>query len=209
MIDILHSAFTHRHYIRSWWYNATQLVTASTILLHVILLDRPQILLETGRVKADLVEDVNKSLQILRSMDQMVVAVRYADLLEDILEITEQSSANHPKSQLEEPEGRSTRNNFMSKYLRTSQEATSFDSGGNGTNSHERTAAPHTQNSVLSRDDVLSSLMNHNQLDNVEAPSDDIMFGGSEGWNVAGNVFSDFAFTGENNDASLWDWDHH
>jgi hypothetical protein len=59
------------------------------------------------------------------------------------------------------------------------------------------------------RDDVLSSLMNHNHLDNFEAPSDDMMFAGSEGWNVAGNVFSDFTFTGENNDASLWDWDHH
>jgi len=208
MIHILHSAFTHRHYIRSWWYNVTHLVTASTILLHVILLDRSQIILETGCVQADLVENVNKSLQILRSMDQMVVAVRYADLLEDIPEVTEQSSANHPKSQLEEPEGRSTRNNTGSKYLRTSQEA-SFDSGGNATSSYERTAAPHTQNSVFLRDDVLSSLMNHNHLDNFEAPSDDMMFAGSEGWNVTGNVFSDFTFTGENNDASLWDWDHH
>ena len=90
-IDILYSAFAHRHYIRSWWYNAAHILYSNTILLHLILLDNPSILSSARWSKAELIEDVNKSLQILRSMDHMVVAVRYADLLGDIVEVVGQS----------------------------------------------------------------------------------------------------------------------
>ncbi|KAE9365851.1 hypothetical protein N431DRAFT_562552 [Stipitochalara longipes BDJ] len=212
MIKILHSAFTHRHYIRSWWYNATHVVNASTILLHAILLDKSRILSGAGCCKADVIEDVNQALQILESMDQMVVAVRYADLLRQILEVAEQSRSNPQNSQPadESHNWQNTRSTGSDEHPIASQEAHSAKFGENIISSQQRTATvQQPQNSIVSGEDVLASLINDNLSNSFEAPADDMIFGALEGWNVAGNLFSDFTFTGENNDASLWDWEHH
>jgi hypothetical protein len=208
-IQTLHSAFTHRHYIRSWWYNATHTLFASTILLHVLLLDKPDILSTTGCDKESLIEDVHKSLQILRAMDQMPVAVRYAGLLGDILAAVEQSPYKHQNSH----EGGIltqdlSSNDVIGSYLEF-QEAGTANFGGNGSQSQqETTAARPAQHSVPLRDYALASLIDNSLINNFETASDDLMFGTSDGWNVAGNVFSDFTFTGENTNVALWDWEH-
>jgi hypothetical protein len=201
-IDILHSAFTHRHYIRSWWYNATHILYASTILLHVILLDKPHIILAANCEQTDLIDDVNKTLQILRSMDQMVVAGRYADLLGEILEVVGRSQSDHQRFQIE---GRPTPDISSNVENGNAMERVGTEDRNLA---HSTPTILPPQHSILSRDDVLANLMEHNPLNHFETPSDDLVFGASEGWNVAGNVFSDFTFTGESNDASLWDWGH-
>jgi hypothetical protein len=205
-IHTLHSAFTHRHYIRSWWYNATHILYASTILLHVLLLDKPDIL-SAGCDKESLIEDVHKSLQILRAMDHMLVAVRYADLLGDIFAVVGQSPRKHQKSHGGAISTQDLSSDGSNRNYLEYQEAGTADLGGNGSQSQqETTAAPPAQHSILSKDYALASLMDHNLINNFETDSNDLMFSTADGWNVAGNVFSDFTFTGENNDAALWDW---
>jgi hypothetical protein len=207
-IDILYSAFAHRHYIRSWWYNAAHILYSNTILLHLILLDNPSILSSAKCGKAELIEDVNKSLQILRSMDQMVVAVRYADLLGDILEVVGPSPSKMKSSQAEERSTQNIRSNISDENSVDIQGPGNVDIGGNSGHLLRRTTTTHQpQHSSLSRDDVLASLMNQDAIDYFHTPPVEMMFGVSEGWNVAGNVFSDFTFTGENNDAAPWDWE--
>lgn len=175
----------------------------------MILIDSPSILLTAGYVKTDLIEDVNRSLEILRSMDQMVVAIRYADLLRDILEVVGQSHINHQSSQTEGVPARDVNSNINKENPMECQGAGAAEIGGNIACSLQATAQfQPPQNSILSRDDVLAHLVNHNPIGHFEARSDEMMFGALEGWNVAGNVFSDFSFAGENNDASLWDWEH-
>lgn len=142
-------------------------------------------------------------------MDQMVVAVRYADLLGDILELAGQSPSKHQSFQ---PEGGSTQDISASVSSDIQIETQGHDAvtvGGNFARSLQVTpTTQQPQHSALSRDDVLASLMTQDSINNFETPPDDMIFGVSEGWNVVGNVFSDFTFTGENNDAALWDWEH-
>lgn len=197
-IHSLHSAFTHRHYIRSWWYNETHILYTSTILLHVLLLDKPDILSAAACDKASLIEDVHKSPEILRAMDQMLVAVRYADLLGDILEVVGQSSSKHQSSHEAGIQTQDLSSNASNGNSIEYQGADRTEFGENASQSQQETsAAPAAKNSVLSRNDVLASLMDPNSIINFDTGSDDLMFGAVDGWNVAGNVFSDFTFTGD------------
>lgn len=208
-INILYSAFAHRHYIQSWWYNAAHILYSNTIFLHLILLDNPSILSSARCNKAELIEDVNKSLKILRSMDQMVVAVRYADLLGDILEVVGQPPSKLKSSQAEE---RSTQNisfNISDENSLDIQGHGNVHMGGNSGRPLQRTTATHQpQHSSLSRDDVLASFMNEDAINHFHTPPDEIMLGSQKGGMLLGNVFSNSTFTGENNDAALWDWEH-
>lgn len=120
------------------------------MLLHLILLDNPSILSLARCSKAELIEDVNKLLQILRSMDQMVVAVRYADLLGDILEVVGQSPSKLKSSQAEE---RSTQNislNISGENSVDIQEHGNVHMGGNsGPQLQRRTTTHQPQHSSL------------------------------------------------------------
>ncbi|KAL2814954.1 fungal-specific transcription factor domain-containing protein [Aspergillus granulosus] len=80
-IQMQYEAFLHRIYIRTWWYNTTYALYASMILLHVILSGYPDIRDE------ELLADVEKSLEIFESMNNIVVARRCSEMIREVLEV--------------------------------------------------------------------------------------------------------------------------
>lgn len=80
-IQVLYDAYANKHYFRTWWYNSTYTLYAGMIVLYVIMLGHS--------TEADdlLLEDVRKSRDILRSMEEASVARRSADLLSEVLEV--------------------------------------------------------------------------------------------------------------------------
>lgn len=80
-IRLLHDAYTNRHYFRTWWYNSTYTLYAGMIVLYVIMLGH------TTVPSNDLVDDVKKSRDILRSMEEASVARRSADLMSEVLDV--------------------------------------------------------------------------------------------------------------------------
>lgn len=79
-IDVLYVAYMHRPYFRTWWYNTTYLLYASMILLYAVL---SNIQAESWQ---ELLEDVDKSLEILRVMDKITIAQRCAQITAEVLE---------------------------------------------------------------------------------------------------------------------------
>jgi hypothetical protein len=63
------------------WYNTTYALYGSMILLHVILSNYP------GLPDEELLEDVEKSLEIFSSMEDIIVARRCAEMLREVLEV--------------------------------------------------------------------------------------------------------------------------
>ncbi|KAJ5797572.1 transcriptional regulator family: Fungal Specific TF [Penicillium pulvis] len=63
------------------WYNTTYALYGSMILLHLILSNFP------GLPDEELLEDVEKSLEIFSSMDNIIVARRCAEMLREVLEV--------------------------------------------------------------------------------------------------------------------------
>ncbi|KAJ5119099.1 transcriptional regulator family: Fungal Specific TF [Penicillium atrosanguineum] len=80
-IQMQYESFMHRIYIRTWWYNTTYALYGSMILLHLILSNFP------GLPNDELLEDVEKSLEIFASMDDIIVARRCAEMLREVLEV--------------------------------------------------------------------------------------------------------------------------
>ncbi|KAJ5377274.1 transcriptional regulator family: Fungal Specific TF [Penicillium cataractarum] len=80
-ITMQYESFMHRIYIRTWWYNTTYALYGSMILLHLILSNYPDL------PDDELLEDVEKSLQIFESMDDIIVARRCAEMLREVLEV--------------------------------------------------------------------------------------------------------------------------
>ncbi|KAJ5549339.1 transcriptional regulator family: Fungal Specific TF [Penicillium frequentans] len=80
-IKMQYESFMHRIYIRTWWYNTTYALYGSMILLHLILSNFP------GLPDEELLEDVEKSLAIFSSMDDIIVARRCAEMLREVLEV--------------------------------------------------------------------------------------------------------------------------
>ncbi|KAJ5930042.1 transcriptional regulator family: Fungal Specific TF [Penicillium verhagenii] len=80
-IKMQYESFMHRIYIRTWWYNTTYALYGSMILLHLILSNFP------GLPDEELLEDVEKSLEIFSSMDDIIVARRCAEMLREVLEV--------------------------------------------------------------------------------------------------------------------------
>ncbi|KAH0346407.1 hypothetical protein KCU83_g7363, partial [Aureobasidium melanogenum] len=80
-IQVLYDAYANKHYFRTWWYNSTYTLYAGMIVLYVIMLGHS--------TEADdvLLDDVRKSRDILRSMEEASVARRSADLLTEVLEV--------------------------------------------------------------------------------------------------------------------------
>lgn len=80
-IQVLYDAYANKHYFRTWWYNSTYTLYAGMIVLYVIMLGHSTV--------ADdlLLDDVKKSRDILRSMEEASVARRSADLLTEVLEV--------------------------------------------------------------------------------------------------------------------------
>ncbi|PVI03964.1 putative C6 transcription factor [Periconia macrospinosa] len=80
-IRVLHDAYAHRHYFRTWWYNSTYTLYAGMIVLYVILQGA------TALRSEDLLDDVIKAQNILESMQEATVALRSAKLLREVLGI--------------------------------------------------------------------------------------------------------------------------
>lgn len=80
-IQVLYDAYANKHYFRTWWYNSTYTLYAGMIVLYVIMLGYSTV--------ADdlLLDDVKKSRDILRSMEEASVARRSADLLTEVMEV--------------------------------------------------------------------------------------------------------------------------
>ncbi|KAJ5520415.1 transcriptional regulator family: Fungal Specific TF [Penicillium fimorum] len=80
-INMQYESFMHRIYIRTWWYNTTYALYGAMILLHPVLSNYP------GLPDDELLEDVEKSLDIFSSMDNIIVARRCAEMLREVLEV--------------------------------------------------------------------------------------------------------------------------
>ncbi|PSN73822.1 hypothetical protein BS50DRAFT_287 [Corynespora cassiicola Philippines] len=80
-IRILYDAYAHRHYFRTWWYNATYTLYAGMVVLYVIMLGH------TTVSSDELLNDVIKAQEVLQSMDEAIVARRSADLIREGLEV--------------------------------------------------------------------------------------------------------------------------
>ncbi|KAK4869906.1 hypothetical protein LT330_005630 [Penicillium expansum] len=91
-INMQYESFLHRIYIRTWWYNTTYALYGSMILLHLILSNYP------GLPDDELLEDVEKSLQIFSSMGDIIVARRCAEMLREVLEVARTCLARRRRS---------------------------------------------------------------------------------------------------------------
>lgn len=80
-IQVIYDSYANRHYFRTWWYNSTYTLYAGMIVLYVIMLGNSTIPNDV------LLEDVKKSRDILRSMEEASVARRSADLLSEVLDV--------------------------------------------------------------------------------------------------------------------------
>jgi hypothetical protein len=76
-----YESFMHRIYIRTWWYNTTYALYGAMILLHLVLSNFP------GLPDDELLGDVDKSLEIFQSMEDIIVARRCAEMLREVLEV--------------------------------------------------------------------------------------------------------------------------
>lgn len=79
-IDVLYVAYMHRPYFRTWWYNTTYVLYASMILLYAVL---SNIQPENWQ---QLLQDVDKSLEILRVMNKITIAKRCEQITAEVLE---------------------------------------------------------------------------------------------------------------------------
>lgn len=149
-------------------------------------------------------------------MDLMPIATRYASLLKEIIEVAKQY-----QRQLD---GSAPAYDFQILDRRAKdggvEESADFSISLNTRQSSSRpprieehehrndaiTASSQLQTTGQTRNDLLTSLMNPNASE-FGTGEEDLMFESLGGWNVAGNLCSDFYFNGgENLDAALWDW---
>ncbi|CAI7607312.1 unnamed protein product [Penicillium discolor] len=91
-INMQYESFMHMIYIRTWWYNTTYALYGSMILLHLILSNYP------GLPDDELLEDVEKSLEIFSSMGDIIVARRCAEMLREVLEVARTCLARRRRS---------------------------------------------------------------------------------------------------------------
>ncbi|RAL12327.1 Zn(II)2Cys6 transcription factor [Aspergillus homomorphus CBS 101889] len=80
-IQMQYESFIHRIYVRTWWYNTSYALYGAMILLHLVLSGYPSIRDE------DLLTDVEKSLDIFESMNNIVVARRCAEMIREVLDV--------------------------------------------------------------------------------------------------------------------------
>ncbi|KAI9927803.1 hypothetical protein MW887_002655 [Aspergillus wentii] len=89
-IQMQHESFMHRIYIRTWWYNTTYALYSAMILLHLVLSNFP------GIPDEEILQDVDKSLEIFESMDNIIVARRCAEMIRGVLEVARTCLARRP-----------------------------------------------------------------------------------------------------------------
>lgn len=94
-IWLLHDAYTHPHYLRTWWYNCTYVLYASVIVLYLILLDGSG---TPGYEPISLITVVRKALDVLDAMTDIEVARPCAALIQEVLQVAEAYIRNNSGS---------------------------------------------------------------------------------------------------------------
>lgn len=182
------------------WYNTTYALYGSMILLHLILSNFP------GLPDEELLEDVEKSLEIFSSMDDIIVARRCAEMLREVLEVartclarrksqTQQSQTRMPRySSLDGIQGSSLASGSLAdEFAGVNVPQISFE-GASGLLSEQGQGQAQAQGSGLQPDDenFFFSLFSQDQqqsdrtraemLANLVDPSilEDFAFGGQE-----------------------------
>ncbi|KAH8883510.1 hypothetical protein GQ53DRAFT_732392 [Thozetella sp. PMI_491] len=81
-IEFMHSTYLHRPYFRTWWYNCTYVLDATMVLLYVLVSD-------IYPISDDILQYIDKSLQIFASMKVLAVARRCAEIVKEVLTVVE------------------------------------------------------------------------------------------------------------------------
>jgi hypothetical protein len=92
-IHLIYNTFINRPFFRTWWYNTTYAFNAIKIILYVLVSPLQP---ENGE---ELLNDVEKTLKILRAMSGVAVARRCAELTEEIFEIAKVASVGQRQGQ--------------------------------------------------------------------------------------------------------------
>ncbi|KAK1579610.1 uncharacterized protein LY79DRAFT_652045 [Colletotrichum navitas] len=80
-IQFMHTSYLHRPYFRTWWYNCMYLLDACMVLLHVLISN-------ICPIPADeVMENIELSLDIFKSMKMLAVARRCADIVKELLHV--------------------------------------------------------------------------------------------------------------------------
>ncbi|EFQ30432.1 uncharacterized protein GLRG_05576 [Colletotrichum graminicola M1.001] len=80
-IKFMHTSYLHRPYFRTWWYNCMYLLDACMVLLHVLISN-------ICPIPADeVMENIELSLDIFKSMKMLAVARRCADIVKELLHV--------------------------------------------------------------------------------------------------------------------------
>lgn len=120
-IQIIHTAYAHCHYLRTWWYNSTYTIYAGMIVLYVMMLRADSSLTE------GLLSDVAKAQNIMQSMQEATVAIRSADLLREGVEIVRSSSQRNTALVLPLDGSRTNQTNGVSRTRLDAQISTPND----------------------------------------------------------------------------------
>jgi hypothetical protein len=177
-VSLLHDAYIHRYYFRSWWYNSTYTLYASVIILYIILLncvDTPA---------SELIVDVKKALAVLHTMEDMSVAGRCADIISEILQVAEKYVAE--RGYLEQSDATHVASNASHMSTVSAVYPVSSDIIGNVNMIDEGTVV-HTQDDGLygfqqsvvgngngvDRQDLLASLMDPGVLEGFAIEAND------------------------------------
>ena len=88
-LQVMHDAYTYRHYFRTWWYNSTYTLYAGMIILYIVMLGH---FLSSAE---ELLADVMKAQDILQSMEEAVVARRSVKLIREGLQVARACIQDH------------------------------------------------------------------------------------------------------------------
>ncbi|KAJ9139170.1 C6 transcription factor [Pleurostoma richardsiae] len=97
-IRFMYNTYLHRPYFRTWWYNCTYVLDSSMVLLYVVLSNIYPFSTET------ILRDVEKSLEIFRSMKMLAVARRCTEIIREALSIAWKLNRDRQQGQAEQAE---------------------------------------------------------------------------------------------------------
>ncbi|EON61503.1 hypothetical protein W97_00718 [Coniosporium apollinis CBS 100218] len=152
-IELLYDAYVHRPYFRTWWYNATYTLYATMILLYVVLSN-----IQPGP-EDDLLQDVEKSLEIFNAMNMIVVARRCAEITTEILEITRKLVQERREKERPPRQQESTAGDITGDVLPTVSDPTVHTLPGFGFD------ITHENLFDITREDLFASLVDCNLMD--------------------------------------------
>lgn len=175
IISILYEAYAHRYYFRTWWYNSTYALSASVIILSLILLDCTNIPL------SDLVVDIQKALNVLDAMEDMAVAQRSAELIREILEVAQSYVSGRFYNSKADDANLGDGNSTSTPGIAQARDIRSPPPGHNSELAETIFMQNFTIGTEATMDDLLASLMDPNMIEGFATVVEDnkpIDFGG-------------------------------